>query len=129
LGSYTAGNDGEAAVDVSVTAFPDSAGGLLANINRWRGQIGLLPVDETGLDKDVSDITIAGHPGSFVDMTGSSNASDPSRIVGAIVSIEGKTWFFKMMGPAEAVGSELPAFREMVLSAQTHEHESSEDVR
>ena len=62
-------------------------------------------------------------------MTGSRNESDASRIVGAIVSIEGKTWFFKMMGPAEAVGSELPAFREMVLSAGVYDHRSSEDAR
>jgi hypothetical protein len=129
LGSYAAGDDGDAAVDISVTAFPDRAGGLLANINRWRGQIALLPIDEAGLDEEITEITIAGHPGSFVDMTGSSNESEASRIVVAIVSIEGKTWFFKMMGPAEAVGSELPAFRDMVLSAQAHDHGSSEDAR
>ena len=126
LGSYAAGDE---AVDISVTAFPDSAGGLLANINRWRGQIALLPIDEAGLEREVTEITIAGHPGSYVDLTGPTNESDSPRIVGAIVSIEGKAWFFKMMGPAEAVGSELPAFREMVSSARTHDHESSEEVR
>jgi hypothetical protein len=129
LGSYAAGGEGDAAVDISVTAFPDSAGGLLANINRWRGQMAQLPIDEVGLDKEVTELTIAGHPGSFVDMTGPTNESDSPRIVGAIVSIEGKSWFFKMMGPAEAVGSELPAFRELVSSARAHEHESSEEAR
>jgi len=35
-------------IDVSVIVLPGTAGGELANVNRWRGQIGLQPVDEAG---------------------------------------------------------------------------------
>ena len=33
-------------LDVSVTVFPGPAGGELANVNRWRNQIGLAPPEE-----------------------------------------------------------------------------------
>lgn len=129
LASYTAGGEGERAVDVSVTAFPDRAGGLLANINRWRGQIELPPVDDTGLQDLVTEIMIADHPGWVVDLTGPANDGEPSRIIGAIVSVAGKTWFFKMTGPADAVESELAAFREMAASARTREPQAPEDLQ
>ncbi|RKX33689.1 MAG: hypothetical protein DRP71_09590 [Verrucomicrobia bacterium] len=129
LASYAARGEGDRAVDISVTAFPDSAGGLLANINRWRGQLDLQPVDTAGLEDLVTEIIIAGHPGSYVDMTGLANDGDPSRIVGAILSIEGKTWFFKMTGSAEAVGSELAAFRELTSSVEARETRVTEEAR
>ena len=129
LASYAAGGEGDEAVDISVTAFPDRAGGLLANINRWRGQVDLQPVDDTGLQALVTEIMIAGHSGWYVDMTGPAKDREPSRIIGAIVSVGGKTWFFKMTGPAAAVESEFVAFREMASSAETREPQASEDIR
>lgn len=36
-------------VGISVTALPGPAGGERANVNCWRGQIGLKPVDDAGL--------------------------------------------------------------------------------
>lgn len=129
LASYAARGKGDRAVDISVTVFPDGAGGLLANINRWRGQIDLKPVDAAGLEDLVTEIIIAGHPGSYVDMIGPANDGDPSRIVGAILTIEGKTWFFKMTGSAEAVGSELAEFRELASSVETKETQVTEEDR
>ena len=42
------GADG-AAADLSITSFPGDTGGLLANLNRWRGQVGLPPFGEDQL--------------------------------------------------------------------------------
>ena len=39
-----------AKVDISVTSFPGESGGLLANINRWRGQLGLDALDAEQLE-------------------------------------------------------------------------------
>src|SRR5688500_16131105 len=41
--------EGDAAVEVAVSQFPGDVGGLLANVNRWRGQVGLAPVTEAEL--------------------------------------------------------------------------------
>jgi hypothetical protein len=37
-------SDPDGKAEVTVSAFPGDTGGLLANLNRWRGQIGLEPV-------------------------------------------------------------------------------------
>src|SRR3954468_24443237 len=42
-GSYAIKGDGGEA-DLSITAFPGETGGLLANLNRWRGQVSLPPL-------------------------------------------------------------------------------------
>src|SRR5262245_40779918 len=47
--------DGKTA-DVSVISFPEAAGGLLANVNRWRDQLKLAPI---------TDVTQAGTPMSL----------------------------------------------------------------
>ena len=33
-------------VEIAISQFPGDVGGMLANINRWRGQVGLAPVTE-----------------------------------------------------------------------------------
>src|SRR3954471_14517480 len=43
-------NDGRKA-DMSITVFPGTVGGDLANVNRWRNQIQLPPVSEAELAK------------------------------------------------------------------------------
>src|SRR5208283_3168699 len=40
------GSYGVGGAEVAITAFPGDVGGVLANVNRWRGQAGLAPVDE-----------------------------------------------------------------------------------
>src|SRR5262245_57922103 len=54
--------------EVAVTAFPGDSGGMLANINRWRGQIGLAPVDEAQLPGLVHAEKVEGVSVSTVDM-------------------------------------------------------------
>lgn len=39
--------------EVAVTRFPGRVGGELANINRWRGQMGLSPITEAELEDSI----------------------------------------------------------------------------
>jgi hypothetical protein len=92
-GSYTVkGDEGEA--DFAITAFPGDVGGDLANLNRWRGQLSLPPLNQ-------SDFAAATQ---HVDHNG------PQRILGAMIPHGGATWFFKLTGPAALVAREKPAF-------------------
>lgn len=129
LGSYafTAAN-GDIA-DVSVFSFPDAAGGLVANINRWRGQVGLAPVPEDEIATTATATEIAGQQAWLVDFAGTPKASapamgstpppsGPTRIIGAIVPLEGKAWFFKMMGPEAVVASQRENFQKLVASIE-----------
>jgi hypothetical protein len=100
-GSYALGGGAE----VAITAFPGEVGGVLANVNRWRGQAGLAPVDETGLGQATTPIESNGLHFLLVDAEGGS-----ASVVAALLPWNGATWFFKLTGPADAVAKAKPAF-------------------
>ena len=68
-GSYAVGG-----AEVAITAFPGDVGGVLANVNRWRGQAGLAPVDEAGLGQATTSIESNGLHFLVVDAEGGSSA-------------------------------------------------------
>lgn len=111
-GSFTipASDEGEAAADLSITAFPGEAGGLLENINRWRGQIGLPPLSQAEATAAIEHVDGRG-PLHFdvVDFAGTADG-EPTRITGAVLEHGGESWFFKLIGPDERVAAQRPAF-------------------
>lgn len=103
--------------DISVFVFPDAAGGLMANINRWRDQVGLAPVAEADIATTAEHVDIVGQHAWRVDFAGTpAGGAGVTRIVGAIVPVSGSAWFFKMMGPDAVVSSQRAAFDEMIAS-------------
>lgn len=56
--------------EMTVVALGAQAGSLLANVNRWRGQIGLKSTDENGLEKATRPVEIKGIKGTRVDLSG-----------------------------------------------------------
>jgi hypothetical protein len=115
-GSYAIKADG-AEADLSITAFPGDTGGLLANLNRWRGQITLPPLAANQLDASCEHLDIGALHVDVVDFAGTSNGT-PTRIVGAVVPVSGETWFFKLMGPDALVAKEKPAFLEFLRTVR-----------
>ncbi|HSN93118.1 MAG TPA: hypothetical protein VLS93_17945 [Anaeromyxobacteraceae bacterium] len=101
-------------VDVSVTVLAGTAGGELANVNRWRGQIGLPALDEPALEKARGQVRTGVGPVSLFDFT--SEGSPASRLVAGLASVEGSTWFVKMTGDAAAVGAARADFLRLVES-------------
>ena len=104
---------GNEAAQVSVMALPPSP--LLPNINRWRAQLGLPPVEEADLKK-VEAVEVGGAKGDLVDITG--GGDHPKRIVAAVVAHGDRHWFFKMMGPADVVEKQKKAFGEFLASVR-----------
>ncbi len=114
LASFEIAADGGVPGDVSVSSFSGAAGGLLANVNRWRGQIGIAPTDETTLAKDSKPLKLAGGgSGTLVDLAGGKE-----RILGAIVPSGDKTWFFKLKGDDALVSRERANFVKFVESVK-----------
>jgi hypothetical protein len=107
-GSYAVGK-GEGAADLSVTAFPGDVGGLAANVNRWRGQLGLPPLEGDALAAGITTLESNGLHFTLVDFAGVA-AGSRQRILAALTSWQGATWFFKLMGPEGAVEDDKPAF-------------------
>jgi hypothetical protein len=67
--------------EVSVSVFPSDTGGTLANVNRWRKQLGLSEVDEAGLKSCVTGLDAA--PGAvLVTLT-----NEQRQMLGAIVRV------------------------------------------
>jgi hypothetical protein len=80
-------------LDISVTTFPGDVGGLLANVNRWIGQIDLSPVNQSSLEKYCTPFAIAGNSGHFIEAYGENDA-----VLAGALFLEKESWFFKLIG-------------------------------
>jgi hypothetical protein len=116
LGSFKVDGSNAASADISVIAFPGEAGGLISNINRWRGQLQLAPLEEDRLAQTTQRIEVDNVPTYLVDYQTEENAAKPSRILGAVLQAADRTWFVKMTGPPELLQSQHGTFLEFVKS-------------
>ncbi len=106
---------GPGKIEVSVVVLPGAAGGEMANVNRWRGQIGLPPQDDDVLAKSRKVVQSKIGPVAVYDFT-SEGGVKSRKVTGLISTPQGSTWFFKMMGDAEPVGKAKPAFMKYLES-------------
>ena len=116
-GSFSVKGDGGEA-DLSITAFPGSTGGLLANLNRWRGQLGIAPLAENELESNTEHLEVGEFQLVVVDFVGTA-AGKPTRLLGAVVPHGTDTWFFKLMGPDALVGNEKAAFLDFLRTIKS----------
>jgi hypothetical protein len=111
--------DGDAKAEVNISQLAGEGGGLLANVNRWRGQLGLPRVaQEDDFSKMVSSVDSANGQIQIVDMSGTNaKTSQPARLVGAVVPQNGQTWFYKLMGDEKIVAAHKDEFVKFIQSA------------
>jgi hypothetical protein len=115
LAEFSISGANGAKAEVNVAELAGEGGGLAANINRWRGQLGLPPIAEIL----TSSIDVAGGRASLVDLTGTdSKTGKPARLIGAIVPQNGQTWFYKLMGDPDTVAQQKDAFTKFIQSAK-----------
>lgn len=107
-GSYSVPSPDGTSSDLSITAFPGAVGGELANVNRWRSQIALAPIDASELPGATTSLTVGDLKFTLVDITGA--GAEAKRILGAMVPLGDAMWFFKLSGTAAAVTNAKPAF-------------------
>jgi len=105
-------NNGEK-VDISIVTFPGDGGSDLDNVNRWRQQIGLAAVDEGELSS-----IIAPFQGKQINFSTADVIGPDSRTLAAWVRREGRSWFFKLSGPKDAVEKEKPKFVKFLQSVR-----------
>jgi hypothetical protein len=104
--------------DVSVVALGPASGGVLANVNRWRNQFGLGPLDETGLAPATSTLdTPAGDHAVIVELNGEGPMAG-KRMLAAIVARPDRTWFYKLTGEAALVAAQKDGFVSFVKSVK-----------
>ncbi len=119
VAKFMISGDASAQAAVNVSSAPGEGGGLLANLNRWRAQLGLGPVAEADLAKDTQPLDLAGAKASVADITGKdARSGEQARLVAVVVPRSGDTWFYKLMGNAQVVQQQKDAFMKFVESAK-----------
>lgn len=87
-----------------LTFLSDGGGGVVANVNRWRSQMGLEPMTEAEIAA-LPTKPLFGRPATFVDIEGTySGMADPTpkpnyRLMGVLLEHGGQGIFLKMVGP------------------------------
>jgi len=109
--------DESGSAEITVLTFPGDVGGRLANINRWRGQIGLADAALDDLPAYTVGIDIANHRALYVRLEGEAQS-----ILGALLPFHGNTWFFKMLGDTNTVLANETAMQNFLSSIVLEDH-------
>lgn len=113
--SFSVAGDNGSKLDISVVTFPGDGGTDGDNINRWRKQIGLAPVDAKGIAGLVTPVNAPSGEFLTLDMK-----SSDARVLAAWTRHDGRSWFFKMTGPEALVEKEKGKFLNFLRSIHFH---------
>jgi len=114
-GSWNVAGPGGSQAEVAVTVFPGNVGGTTANVNRWRGQLGLAPA----ADADIQAAAQSGKVGADAGQYFRFDSTDGQKaMVAMMVPKSGSTWFFKFMGDRDAVNAQTAAFLKFLATSQ-----------
>lgn len=114
-GSWIVAGPGGSKGEVAVTVFPGNVGGTTANVNRWRGQLGLAPAS----DAEVTAAAQAAKVGTDAGQMFRFDATDGQKaMVALMVPKNGSTWFFKFSGDRDAVNAQTAAFLKFLAASQ-----------
>ena len=118
---------GEPQTDCSLSKLPGNGGGLLANVNRWVGQMGAQPVDAKALAalprKPLlgSEAVYLDIPGRYGGMGGQEVMQD-ARMLGFLLELPTAAVYLKFVGPANVVEANQGAFQELAASIAIAAH-------
>ena len=101
-------SDGQSLEVTVITA----GGNLLANVNRWRGQLELSPINEEQLEKSIVDVKAGNATGKYVALFGSLETI----LVAVFPSTGGGSWFVKLRGNQDLVKNQTAAFKTFITS-------------
>ncbi|HEX2477454.1 MAG TPA: hypothetical protein VHK01_22045, partial [Lacipirellulaceae bacterium] len=109
---------------VTLIDFSANAGPMmtdpLANVNRWRGEIGLAKIEKGQLEESTESIEIGGEPAKYVRLIPDASKPEESKIkeatLAAMVTNRDKIWFIKMRGARDTVVAEEENFKAFLKS-------------
>jgi hypothetical protein len=119
LAKYRIPGEAGANATVTVSQLGGDAGGLLPNVNRWRAQLNLGPVDEAGLQPLLSTVKSGSLEATLVTLEGTDLQSGaPGKMLTVVVSLPSESWFFKLTGPVAVVDQHAGDFEAFVSAAR-----------
>lgn len=118
--TFQIGDDQE--TECYVVVLGGTGGGVEANINRWRDQMGTSALPESMIDA-LPRFPFLGHDGVLVEIpgsyTGMGDADVPDALMlGAVCMLPQASVFVKMVGPRDTVEGEREAFLEFCRSME-----------
>ena len=105
--------------EISVVPLPAVGGKEADMVNIWRGQLRLTPATEADLAKAGETVDIGEAKGRLFDQASTEllvESKHKARIVVAMLTREGLTWFFKMAGEDSLTAAQTPAFKTFLKS-------------
>ncbi|MEO7099270.1 MAG: hypothetical protein ABI162_07900 [Luteolibacter sp.] len=84
---------------VTVSKLAGDGGGLAANINRWRGQVGLKPLADKEVVGQPLKIAESDEEMLLFNLTSETSADDTEGILAGVLPLKTETWYFKFSGP------------------------------
>jgi len=119
VAKFQATGEGGLKAEINVSTSVGDGGGLLPNVNRWRGQLSLGALDQAALEKIASSLELPAGKATVVDFTGEgAENQDKVRCIAVVVSRSGETWFYKLMGSESVVAREKDALLKFVRSVK-----------
>jgi hypothetical protein len=111
--SFSAPAEEGGKVDISIVTFPGDGGSDADNVNRWRGQIGLAPIEANAVTSQIAPLKTEDGAFSTTDIAGVK-----TRTIAAWTRRDGRVWFFKVTGPNAAVEKEKTNFVKFIESVR-----------
>lgn len=97
----------DGSVTLSVSRFPGDVGGSLANVNRWKRQLGLPSVKSLEAVDSFRDKVVSLGKGQWVELY-SDSSIDASGIISFWIAYGENTWFFKATGTRASLAQANP---------------------
>jgi hypothetical protein len=114
-GSWSITQTDGSKAEIAVTVFPGDVGGDTANVNRWRGQLGLEKVTDEKIKSEQSPISVGNLTGRVYQLA----SADGKKFTAAVILPKNNaTWFFKITGDTAIVKAEKESFLKMVTQTQ-----------
>jgi hypothetical protein len=88
-------------------------GDVPSNVNRWRGQVGLLSKSPEEIAKEVIHFQVDGHAVNYIEIY---NETGGNGIVAAIVDLAPQYWYFTAKGSVKELKANTAAIRAFLES-------------
>ena len=112
--------DGEPHAECYITTLSGTGGGVVANIDRWRRQMGQGPMDPAEV-ASLPTLPVLGRAATFVTIDGSfagmqGETVEDARLMGLLCELPAATVFVKCIGPRDVVAASEERFVRFVAS-------------
>ena len=118
--------DGDREAMATVIAFPAASGPMiadpLANVNRWRSEVGLEPLAADDLSAATEPVEIASLQANYVEVIpDAAQSQEPTADRGTLAAMAASgdvVWFFKLTGNRDLVVAERDQFKSFLKSVR-----------